>query len=220
MKRLFAIGDIHGCVLTFKRMLFEELKIQQQDEIYCLGDYIDRGIDSKGVIDVILYLKKQGYQIHTLRGNHEQMMMDSTENEDNFYLWNRNGGDITLKSFGINSYSDMPLFYKEFFEQTKFYIETSKYIFVHASLNFHKENIFEDKNAMLWTRDFPSHHQLPGNKILIHGHTPEPLKYILKQKGNYINLDGGCVYKSYRQFGNLVALNLTDTKFSVVKCLD
>ena len=77
MARIFAIGDIHGCSNTFKRLLLDKIKIRKSDIIYCLGDYIDRGIDSKGVIDFILELRAEGYTIYTLRGNHEQMMLDA-----------------------------------------------------------------------------------------------------------------------------------------------
>ncbi len=220
MKRIIAIGDIHGCVSTFRWMLFEELKIQQQDEIYCVGDYIDRGMDSKGVIDILLLLREQGYQIHTLRGNHEQMMMESIQSYDKSDLWIQNGGDSTLESFGINSYWEMPEKYKEFFTETEFYIETPDYIFVHAGLNFFRRNIFEDKEAMLWIRDYNAHQPVLQNKLLIHGHTPQPIENILRQKSNCINIDGGCVYKKNKHFGNLVALNVTSGKFSVVKCKD
>ncbi len=220
MKRTFAIGDIHGCAATFKYMLFEELKIQPQDEIYCLGDYIDRGIDSKGVVDIILTLRHQGYKIYTLRGNHEQMMMESSRRQEDFYLWFRNGGSTTLQSFGIDLYNDIQELYKSFFEQTKYYIETPEYIFAHAGLNFQSENILEDKEAMLWERDYKCPEILPGNRILIHGHTPKPLKFILKQKSNCINIDGGCVYKENKNYGNLISFDLIEKKYHVVKCID
>jgi len=220
LKKNLAIGDIHGCISTFKWMLFVELKIQKQDEIYCIGDYIDRGSGSKEVVDIILLLREQGYQINTLRGNHEQIMMESTESFDNLNLWLKNGGDDTLKSFGINSYADMPHKYKQFFSDTKFYIATPDYIFVHAGLNFQKPDIFEDKEAMLWTRNFNPQQPILGNKILVHGHTPQSLEFILNQKTNCLNIDGGCVYKTHPQLGNLVALNLIERKFSMVKCMD
>lgn len=60
MKRIIAIGDIHGCSKTFKTLLHKGLKIKKHDEIFCLGDFIDRGPDSKGVIDLILELRKKG----------------------------------------------------------------------------------------------------------------------------------------------------------------
>ncbi len=92
MRRKIVIGDIHGCNLTFNSLLFEHLNIYPEDEIFLFGDYIDRGPDSKGVINTILSLKENGYQISTLRGNHEQMMMESTNNVTSFskaYEWGR-----------------------------------------------------------------------------------------------------------------------------------
>ena len=76
MPEIFAIGDIHGCFKTFKKLLLEEIGIQQSDKIYCIGDYIDRGNDSKGVMDFIINLRIAGYHVYTLRGNHEQMMLE------------------------------------------------------------------------------------------------------------------------------------------------
>jgi serine/threonine protein phosphatase 1 len=84
MQRVFAIGDIHGCNDAFHQMLFTEIKVSKDDEIYCIGDYIDRGPDSKGVVDTIISLQRSGFRIHTLRGNHEQMMIDSEEDEISF----------------------------------------------------------------------------------------------------------------------------------------
>lgn len=220
MKRTIAIGDVHGCANTLRVMLFDELKIEQEDEIYFVGDYIDRGADSKGVIDSILSLKENGFHIHTLRGNHEQMMMQSTESLENFQLWFRNGGNETLDNFRCDSYSDFPKVYKDFFEKTDFYLETVSYIFVHAGINFSRENIFEDLHTMLWARDFKVPKVIPRDKILIHGHTPRSLKFILSQQSNCINIDGGCVYKDQKKYGNLVALDLTNMKYSVVRCVD
>jgi len=60
MARVFIIGDIHGCCKTCKKLILEKINIQKSDKIYCLGDYVDRGPDSKGVIDFILQLRKKG----------------------------------------------------------------------------------------------------------------------------------------------------------------
>lgn len=213
MKRTFAIGDIHGCIKTFEKLLFDKIQIQKADNIYCIGDYIDRGKNSKEVIDLILQLNRDGYQIYTIRGNHEQMMLDAIANEAAMNTWMMNGGKITMQSFGIESLNDLPEIYVCFLKQTEFYLKTEEYIFVHAGLNFEIENIFEDSDAMLWVRDFSTVQPALGNKLLIHGHTPETLKYILNQKGNCINIDGGCVYIHRKHFGNLVAIDLNERKF-------
>lgn len=212
--RIFAIGDIHGCSETFKKLLLDKIRIQKNDKIYCIGDYIDRGKDSKGVVDFILKLRNQGYHIHTLRGNHEEIMFESTKSEKNFQHWIKNGGDTTLKSFGVSSFDEMKPVYKNFFKRTKFFIKSGNFIFVHAGLNFQIQNPFEDKKAMLWLRKFPVDYEKLGENIIIHGHTPEGLESILQQEWKgAINIDGGCVYKLIDDFGNLVALNVTDREF-------
>lgn len=213
MERIFAIGDIHGCSKTFEAILFDQLQVQKSDRIYCIGDYIDRGKDSKGVIDIILELRSEGFSIHTIRGNHEQLMLDAFTDEEAMEIWLINGGHDTLESFGIDSLSDLPDRYLSFFMETELFIEKDNYIFAHAGLNFNYEDIFEDKEAMLWIRDFDRYQPALNNRLLIHGHSPEPLSYILHQKGNCINIDGGCVYIHKRHFGNLVAIDVNERKF-------
>lgn len=215
MNRTFAIGDIHGCRKTFEKLLIEKIQLQKEDTIYCVGDYIDRGNNSKGVIDFILQLKKEGYRVSTLRGNHEQMMIDALNDKRALKLWFDNGGKSTLKSFGIKSPDNLPEEYLSFLNETKFYLEMDNFIFAHAGLNFENENLFEDKEAMLWERNFNPRQPALGNRYLIHGHTPIPLAFILQQKGNCINIDGGCVYVNRPNFGNLVAVKLPEMEYLV-----
>lgn len=220
MPRVFTIGDIHGCSKTFKKLLLHKIQIRKSDKIYCIGDYIDRGNDSKGVIDFIMELRSSGYHIHTLRGNHEQMMLDAPVNKIKLQHWLKNGGTETMQSFGIKSFNEIEEKYITFLKRTKFYIKNKDYIFVHAGLNFGKDNLFEDKDAMLWLRDFPSNQAALKNKILIHGHTPKTLDSIVNQNGNCINIDAGCVFKQHSHLGKLVALNLTERKFIFINNCD
>ena len=214
--RIIAIGDIHGCCKTFNKLLFDNLGIERTDEIFCLGDYIDRGFDSKGVVDLILKLRSDGFRIHTLRGNHEQLMMDSLLDTEIFQNWVLLGGNRTLKSFGVENYAELQPSYRAFFESTQLYIEHENFIFVHAGLNFNRVNIFEDQEAMLWIRSMNINPQKLAGRILIHGHHPKPVSEIIKQEiAGEINIDGGCVYKHSKTLGSLVALNLTEGKFLV-----
>ena len=118
-----------------------------------------------------------------------------------------------MQSFQVKSLNEIEPKYIQFLKRTKFYIKTKKYIFVHAGLNFSKTNLFEDKDAMLWLRDFPSNQPLLEGQILIHGHTPKSFDSILSQNGNCFNIDCGCVFKEHSHFGKLVAINLTERKF-------
>jgi len=218
MNRTFAIGDLHGCSRTFRKLILENIKLQNEDILYCLGDYVDRGPDSKGVIDFILELKEKGYKVHTLRGNHDQMMMDSDKNPEDFRHWVKNGGDKTLESFGIRSYDEMDSKYKTFFYQTQYYFEIGKYILVHAGLNFKISDPFKDTHAMMWIRDYKVDDEKLGDRIIVHGHTPISLVAIKAQAGsNVIDIDGGCVYTQHPGFGHLVALNLATQEFIAVE---
>ena len=217
MSRIFAIGDIHGCKKTFQRLL-DEMQIRKSDTIYCIGDYIDRGPDSKGVIDLILDLRKRGYRVSTLRGNHEQLMLESVHGEEDFDHWYSNGGESTLKSFGVESFDAFAPEYKDFFKRTRYYFESGPFIFVHAGLNFGPEDLFEDRDAMLWMRNITIDKKKLGDRIIIHGHTPRPLEEIVNpERDDVYNLDAGCVYKDRPGHGHLVALNLTNGEWIAVK---
>ena len=215
MERIFAIGDVHGCCKTFKKLLLDKIKVDKSDTVYCVGDYIDRGEDSKGVIDFILDLRLEEYKIYTLRGNHEQMLLDSITDKFETDTWLRNGGYDTLLSFGIESLHELQATYLSFFKETQFYFKIKDYIIVHAGLNFTQKDLLADKEAMLWIRGFGSVQPALKELILIHGHTPKPLNYILNQKGNCLNIDGGCVYTKNKNLGKLVAYDLNERKYII-----
>jgi serine/threonine protein phosphatase 1 len=221
MARVFIIGDIHGCCKTFKKLILEKIVINKSDKIYCLGDYIDRGPNSKGVIDFILKMRRKGYKIHTLRGNHEEMMLNSVNDEKSFLHWTKNGGDKALASFKIDSIKKIKPVYRNFIKRTKFYIETKEFILTHAGLNFSIENPISDKEAMLWIRNFTVNKDYLKGKILIHGHTPRTREYVISQKlESPVNLDGGCVFKDRAGYGSLFALNFYEKKFIEVYNID
>ena len=225
MPRTFAIGDIHGCAKTAKKLLLDELKITKEDAIYFLGDYIDRGSGSKEVIDFILELKNENYNINTLRGNHEQLFMDSDNNFTDFQNWIANGGVATLESFEISRYADLEDVYKSFFSETKFYFEKDGFIFVHAGFDFSNENFLEDFDSMIWIRNMKVDRKKIGNRIIIHGHTPTPLEKVKKnlssvKEKSSLNIDTGCVLKDYNGLGFLTALETNTMTLYNVKNVD
>ncbi len=221
MQRTFFIGDIHGCSKTFKKMVKDNIGVTKGDIICCLGDYVDRGPDSKGVVDFILELKEGGCKVYTLRGNHEQMLLDSEEGGFYYELWMQNGGHQTLDSFDINSVAELSPVYKEFFRDTEFFFQTDDYITVHAGLNFNAGNPLEDWEAMLWIRDFWVDESYLKNKPLIHAHTPISRDMLIQQGlDGAVNLDGGCVYKYAPGLGSLFALDFYGKKFHETRNID
>jgi serine/threonine protein phosphatase 1 len=224
MSYSYVISDIHGCCKTLKALL-EEIQLSTQDKLYLLGDYIDRGPDSKGVIDHLIFLQENGYQVFPLKGNHEEMMVKAISEEPYYEeSWRMNGGDATLKSFGIAQLRDMPVSYRSFCSSLVHYIELEKYILVHAGLNFEREDVFEDDYAMLWLRHYQVRPEKIKNKIIVHGHTPTPKEAIERSieqatTTHRIFLDNGCVYGSSKpDMGTLCCLRLEDRKlFSYAK---
>ena len=221
MSRTFIIGDIHGCAKTFRKLIEEEIKLRKEDVLYLLGDYIDRGPDSKGVIDCILELQGSGMQVHTLRGNHEQLLIESVNSPGVERMWLQNGGDKTLKSFGVESVKNIPAKYGQFLLNTRFYFETDDFLLVHAGLNCEAEDPLQDKMSMMWSRNFRDEKNYLRGKILIHGHTPIPRDLLLAQKfESPLNLDGGCVYRGFNGKGSLFALDFYARNFVEVKNID
>ena len=224
--RQFAITDIHGCLNTFQTLL-DKIAFSFEDELYLGGDFVDRGPDSKGVIDYIIDLKRQGYKVHCLRGNHDQMMLDAFSNKEQNLLWMSNGGKATLKSFGVKRVQDIPEYYFDFIRDLNYYLEVGPYILVHAGLDFTKEDPLSNRDAMLWIRNWYTltNYDWLGDRTILHGHTPLFREEIEKQhknlrKQHFLGLDNGCVYNtsSYRRLGlgALCAFNLVDQTLTFV----
>ena len=223
----YAVSDIHGCLKTFKALL-TKLDFSKQDELYLLGDYIDRGPDSKGVIDYIWHLQDQGYQVACIRGNHEQMLLDCVNHEDKFLLWEYNGGDTTMLSFGGRHLSAIPAPYLTWLAALPYYLEVDQYILVHAGFKFDMPNPFDEKQAMIWQRDWYDridYHWL-GDRIIIHGHTPlsqvgiqDMVKHVKRRP--VIDIDNGCVFWArHSGMGRLCALELNTHQLHFQKYID
>jgi serine/threonine protein phosphatase 1 len=224
---IICIGDIHGCASTFDNLLSNEISLKKSDKIVFLGDYIDRGPDSKGVVDIIIDLISRGYDISCLLGNHEDMFIESEEDDEMFIHWYKNcGGYETLKSFNVKSFSELSEQYKYFFKTLlHFKIIEKKIISVHAGLNFNNKDIFDDKYAMLWSRNNIIDHNKLSDKIIIHGHTPQPFLQTQWQLENIatnkiINIDNGCVFSRHQNLGKLTALDITNKKLFTSSNID
>jgi serine/threonine protein phosphatase 1 len=136
--RKFAIGDIHGC-LTALDAILDEIAPQADDLVVTLGDYIDRGPNSKGVVDRIVALG-QHCRCVSLKGNHELMMLAARNDEEHFREWLACGGKEALKSYQAvaqwPSFADsIPAQHWQFFKEgCKAYYVTRTHLFVHANI--------------------------------------------------------------------------------------
>lgn len=219
MPKRWAITDIHGCNKTFK-LLLERLALQPDDQLYLLGDYINKGPRSKKVVKTIMKLREEGYKVRCLMGNHEDLLLKALEDPLVLPKFYQIGGKETLRSFEVKAIQEIPTEYINFFHSLEYYIELEDFVLVHAGLNFIEKNPFSDRHAMLWSRN----NQLIPAKIqfrrIIHGHTPTKLSVIraaIKRVKNYtISIDAGCVYKA-EGMGNLIALNIDTMELVVQK---
>lgn len=211
----YAITDIHGCNKTFHALL-DKIGLAKTDNLFLLGDYIDRGPDSKGVIDTIWKLQADGYQVRVLKGNHEQMMYNAycALLREEISMWTGNGGYATLASFGVNNVRQIPVEYIDFIETLEMYIELPDYYLVHAGFDFRGETIFENEDAMMWERRWYQDivPEMLHGKMVVHGHTPMQLKNIQQMMATMeypvIDIDAGC-FAQKEGYGYLCALNLT-----------
>ena len=211
--RQFAISDIHGCLDTFKALL-KTIQFSKTDELYLLGDYIDRGPDSKGVIDHIWHLQEEGYTVKCIVGNHELMLLQVLEEEHLLPWWSKHGGAETMLSFGQFHPSLFPKKYLDFFAGLPYFFDLDDFLLVHAGFNFAAENPFGDTHAMAWIRAWYDDldRDWLGNRIIIHGHTPATQSTIRLQHQNLetlpiLGIDNGCVYHR-NGLGYLCALEL------------
>lgn len=132
MARTIAIGDIHGCSTAFEAIL-NAIRPRPEDTIVTLGDYIDRGPDSRGVLDRLIQLSRR-CRLVPLLGNHDQMLLDVRSGKHPIYWFLDIGGTATLDSYGPGrDLSLIPDEHFAFLENCLDYYETDNHIFVHAN---------------------------------------------------------------------------------------
>ena len=206
-KRIIAIGDIHG-ELDKLNLLLDWVSPTEDDQLVFLGDYIDRGKSSCGVIERLLSFRQGFPTTIFLRGNHEQMLLDALEEEKGkthtapsekkgLRLYNSklemflgNGGKETLHSYGVIRLQDIPEDHIDFMASTTSWWVYENFIFVHAGLEPNVPLEKQDQFTLLWARN-----SRPGKNGKIHvvGHTPTPNGEPCFEAGLY-SLDTGAVY--------------------------
>lgn len=173
--RTFAIGDIHGCNSQLQHLL-NWIAPTKNDTVIFLGDMIDRGDDSKGVLDTIMALQQQ-CPVVTVMGNHEQMLLQSRKHLDALKAWLRYGGKEALLSFGLtpdlHGILALPNNYVDFLKNCQNYHETNSHIFCHATPVPHIDIAAQTEEGWRWrtlTYGQPAH---ISNKTIVCGHTEQ-----------------------------------------------
>lgn len=198
--RRFVIGDIHGCAKAL-RSLIEVIAPQLDDELIFLGDYVDRGPNSRDCIEQLISLR-QVCRTVMLRGNHEIMMMGVTIGGLDPALWLAGGGVSTVSSYG-GSLAKVPAKHLEFFQSLRPYHETSESIFVHACYQPDVPLSQQDDMLLYWThltRPLPGPH-ISGKRVFV-GHTPQYNGHVLNA-GHLVCVDTYCFGGGYLTAYNL-----------------
>lgn len=196
--KAWVISDIHGCYDQLIQLILK-MKLGSNDVLYALGDYVDRGPDSKKVLDFMIKRK-----VRALIGNHEDMMITCYTKPQYWEWWMGNGGKQTLESFGVSKPSDITIKYIRWVKKLPLYFKYKNFVLSHAGLDY---NGNEDPHRMsssnrefiLWNRKVKE--PKDKNIKLIVGHTPVDLARAKKSRATgKIMIDGGCA-----RGGNLIA---------------
>lgn len=187
--RVIAVGDIHGCPMALSAVI-AAIDLRASDTVVLLGDLIDRGIDSRGVLDQLVRLRTR-CKLVTLIGNHEQMFLDAKASRTAFRFWLECGGAATLDSYGdSNRLSLVPADHVRFLGTCIPYYETDGHIFLHAGYEPSLPLDRQDGHVLRWRSlhdGIPACHM--SGKTAIVGHTPHAE---ILDAGHLVCLDTGC----------------------------
>lgn len=210
--RIYAIGDIHG-----RLDLMDELHgrivadaaarpIARCRLVY-LGDYVDRGPDSRGVIERLLAPPPGGFERIALLGNHEAMLLDALADRHAAGHWRNNGGGATLRSYGLPAGCGMgefaaalPAAHRVFLEELDLSHRAGGYYFVHAGIEPSLPLDAQPREAQIWIRNRFLDSTADHGAVVVHGHTPVD---DVEWRPNRIGIDTGAFFS-----GRLTALVL------------
>ena len=188
--RRFVIGDIHGCSKAL-RSLIDAISPTAGDELVFLGDYVDRGPNSRDVIEQLIALQERCRTV-MLRGNHEIMLAGVLFRDLDPTVWLGSGGNATIASYG-GKIQKMPPHHRKFLKSLRPFYETHDTIFVHASYEAHLPMDRQDESIIYWTHLtslLPAPH-ISGKRVIV-GHTPQPDGRVMDE-GHLVCIDTHCV---------------------------
>lgn len=211
--KTLVISDIHGCLAQFDDLLKLAEYNPDKDKLILLGDYIDRGLRSKDVVNKVRQLKKD-YGVIALKGNHDQMMVNAFRlGEDG--LWLNNGGVTTVQSYvGSDLFDegfDWSVYLRakklmsenfmdhiDFLENLSLFHEDDKHIFVHAGINpLYPDWKKQPESDFYWIRDSFYKNGTNLKKTVVFGHTPTEYLHGVSDVwfgDRKIGIDGACAY--------------------------
>lgn len=220
--QVYAIGDSHGCVdlmTALHQAILEDAAhstAARKVAVY-LGDYVDRGPDSRALLDLLIEDPLPGFDSVHLRGNHDDFMLRFLRGEDMALAWLMNGAEATFRSYGVNPntalgaedridwlrsefLAQVPEAHRRFLEGLGYSHVEGDYFFVHAGIRPGLPLDAQDPEDLIWIRDAFLGSRADHGKVVVHGHSPVPAPEL---RTNRIGIDTGAVYG-----GRLTALVL------------
>jgi serine/threonine protein phosphatase 1 len=211
--RVYAVGDIHGQLDLLRRLrelIADDAQVDRRERnvIVYLGDYIDRGPDSRGIVELFLDEPMAGFEEIYLKGNHEDYMLQFLENPGIGESWYLNGGDTTLMSYGVERtviaagkgrfvamcdrlQRKLPVEHLVFLRSLTMYHMEGDYLFVHAGIRPGRPVENQEPHDLLWIREEFLSSNADHGCCVVHGHSisPEP-----QMRRNRIGIDTGAYY--------------------------
>jgi serine/threonine protein phosphatase 1 len=169
-----AVGDIHGCNTKLDGLLAACASYagERTSRFIFLGDYIDRGRNSRAVVDrLILFQKQNQNSVICLKGNHEQMLDRAVRDSLSLVNWLTNGGNATLDSYRADHPRSIPFEHRAWLKSLPLYFDDGQRFFVHAGVDPFSPLTEQVEDVLLWVRDeFPE--DVDVGRLVVHGHTP------------------------------------------------
>jgi serine/threonine protein phosphatase 1 len=183
---------------------------------------VNKGPDSGGVLEYLMRLQELGFQIHCLRGNHDQELLDAAHGRHEKMWVTEAERAMTLASFGVQQVEAISAKYLAWLDALPYELELPDYVLVHAGYNFAlpPAQMHKDYHTMLNTKHFVFDPTRLAGKRLLHGHVPTPLAQVQAQvtaRAGAIGLDTGCVYRHNPELRHLAALNLDTWELHLVE---
>jgi diadenosine tetraphosphatase ApaH/serine/threonine PP2A family protein phosphatase len=196
MQRLYAIGDIHGSLDKLRSLLArcEHDCAGRPARFVFVGDYIDRGPESRGVVEYLRQLQSRlGDNAVCLKGNHEVIATAAFEDSAHDLVWLANGGEATLQSYGVESGRELPADHVAWLRSLPLTFDDGQRLFVHAGVDPRKPLERQDEQDLLWIRQPFLSDLRDYGRLIVHGHTPVRTG-IPELRVNRVNIDTGAVF--------------------------
>jgi serine/threonine protein phosphatase 1 len=193
---VYAVGDIHGSLRKLRALLArcERHAGRRPMTFVFLGDYIDRGPDSVGVIEAIMELQlRLKDQVIALMGNHEAVALEVIDGRTDADLWLREGGVATLDSYGVGSAGELPLEHVAWLRRLPLRYDDGQRLFVHAGIDPDRPLDAQRGRDLIWIREPFLSDTRDHGRLIVHGHTPRTTG-LPDLRSNRLNLDTAAVF--------------------------